>query len=52
MNITNKRNINIKGRNIVIIGIGQSGAAAAKLAKYLGANVLISESNSNSKIIR
>ena len=51
MNITDKRNINIKGRNIVIIGIGQSGAAAGKLAKYLGANVLISESNSNSKII-
>ena len=51
MNITDKTNINIKGRNIVIIGIGQSGVAAGKLAKYLGANVLISESNSNSKII-
>ena len=51
MNITDKKNINIKGRNIVIIGIGQSGTAAGKLAKYLGANVLISESNSNSKIV-
>ena len=51
MNIADKRNINIKGRNIVIIGFGKSGAAAGKLAKYLGANVLISESKSNSKII-
>ena len=35
MDITDKRDINIKGRNIVIIGIGQSGAAAGKLAKRL-----------------
>ena len=51
MNISEEKYINIKGKNIVIIGLGQSGSAAGKLASYLGANVLISESNSNSNII-
>lgn len=51
MNIANNKNIDIRGKNIVIIGIGRSGAGAGKLAKHLGANVLISESKSSSKII-
>ena len=47
MNISNKNDINIKNKNIVIIGIGRSGVGAAKLARYLGANVLISDYKSN-----
>ena len=52
MKIENNKNVDIKGKNIVIIGIGRSGAGAGKLAKFLGANVLISEQKSSSKNIR
>ena len=34
MKIENNKNIDIKGKNIVIIGIGRSGAGAGKLAKF------------------
>jgi S-adenosylhomocysteine hydrolase len=43
--------VDIKGKNIVIIGIGRSGSGAGRLAKYLGANVLISESKENSTLV-
>ena len=37
--------INPKNKNITIIGMGETGQGAAMLAKKLGANVLISDSN-------
>ena len=51
MDISNKRHIQISGKNIVVIGIGESGKGAASLAKHLGANVLISDSDFNPKMI-
>ena len=39
--------MNLKDKNIGIIGLGVSGYWAAKLAIYSGANVFISDSNLN-----
>ena len=41
----NSKKIKIKNKNISIIGMGETGQGAALLAKKLGANVLISDSN-------
>ena len=41
----NSKKINLKNKNISIIGMGETGQGAALLAKKLGANVLISDSN-------
>lgn len=43
MDISNRNTINIKDRNVTIIGLARSGVAAAKLAHELGANVFISD---------
>ena len=51
MDISNKDHIQISGKNVVVIGIGESGKGAASLAKHLGANVLISDSDFNPKMI-
>ena len=51
MDISNKSHIQISGKNVVVIGIGESGKGAASLAKHLGANVLISDSDFNPKMI-
>ena len=51
MDISNKGHIQISGKNVVVIGIGKSGKSAASLAKHLGANVLISDSDFNPKMI-
>ena len=39
------KKIKLKDKNITIIGMGETGQGAAILAKQLGANVLISDSN-------
>ena len=41
----NSKKINLKNKNISIIGMGETGQGAALLAKKLGANVLLSDSN-------
>ena len=43
MDISNRKLINIKDRNVTIIGCARSGMAATKLAHELGANVFISD---------
>ena len=43
--------MNIKGKNITVIGLGESGFSAAKLARYKGAHVFVSEQSNNNKNI-
>ena len=43
MNIHNRATIEIRGKNIVILGLALSGAAAAKLAVRQGADVFVSD---------
>jgi len=50
MNRTEKNISEIKNRSISVIGLGQSGTAIAHLAKYLGANVFISDKSSSKSI--
>ena len=51
MDISKRNLINIKGVNITVIGLGRSGKSAARLGKKLGANILISDSSSDSDVI-
>jgi UDP-N-acetylmuramoylalanine-D-glutamate ligase len=43
MNISNRDEIELKNKNIIVIGLGKSGCGAAKLAHYLKANVFVSD---------
>ena len=43
MNISNRDKIELKNKNVIIIGLGKSGCGAAKLAHYLKANVFVSD---------
>ena len=45
MDISNRDNINLKDKKIVVIGLGLSGFSAARLASHLGAQVLVSDSS-------
>ena len=51
MMIQERNNINIKGKKVVILGIGLSGFAAATLAAYKEANVFISDQNNSQDMI-
>jgi len=51
MNISNKNNINIKGAKITVIGLGESGEAAALLGARLGANIFMSDGGSTPDIL-
>ena len=51
MMIQDRDNINIKGKKVVILGIGLSGFAAATLAAYKEANVFISDQNNSQDMI-
>ena len=51
INLKNKAKINWSEIKISIIGAGISGIAAAKLGKYLGANIFISDCNEVSETI-
>ena len=42
-------NVDLKNKKITVIGMGETGHGASFLAKKLGANVLLSDSNSNAK---
>ena len=52
MDISKRNLINIKGVNITVIGLGRSGKSAARLGKKLGANILISDSSSDSDVVK
>ena len=43
MNISNRNEIELKNKNVIVIGLGKSGCGAAKLAHYLKANVFVSD---------
>ena len=43
MNISNRNAIELKNKNVIVIGLGKSGCGAAKLAHYLKANVFVSD---------
>ena len=51
MNILDRDNININGKNIVVLGLALSGYAAASLAAFKGANVFISDKNNSESLI-
>ena len=50
MNIETKNQININDSKVAILGLGKSGEGAARLANYLGANVIVSDNNINGQI--
>ncbi len=50
MNIETKNQININDSKVAILGLGKSGEGAARLANYLGANVIVSDNNTNDQI--
>ena len=43
-----KNKIDWKDRNIAVLGAGKTGISVSKLAKFIGANVLLSDSNKKS----
>ena len=51
MMIQDRDNIDIKGKNVVILGLGLSGVAAASLAAHKGAHVFISDQNNSQDLI-
>ena len=51
MDISNKNNININGAKITVIGLGESGEAAALLGAHLGANIFMSDGGSTLDIL-
>jgi len=51
MDISNKNNININGAKITVIGLGESGEAAALLGAHLGANIFMSDGGSTPDIL-
>ena len=46
IDISNRDSINIRDKNVTVIGLGLSGIAASKLANYLGAHVFASDPSS------
>ena len=51
MILQDRNNIKIKGKKVVILGLGLSGIAAASLAAHKEANVFISDQNSSGNLI-
>ena len=51
INFNNKSNIIWTETKICILGGGKSGIAAAKLGRYVGANIFISDSNNSTDTI-
>ena len=51
MIIQDRNDIKIKGKKVVILGLGISGIAAASLAAHKGANVFVSDQNSSESLI-
>ena len=51
MIIQDRDNIDIKGKKVVILGLGLSGVAAASLAAYKGAHVFVSDQNNSQNLI-
>ena len=51
MILQDRNNIKIKGKKVVILGLGLSGIAAASLAAHKEANVFISDQNSSGSLI-
>ncbi|MDG2265628.1 MAG: UDP-N-acetylmuramoyl-L-alanine--D-glutamate ligase, partial [Candidatus Marinimicrobia bacterium] len=51
MILQDRNNIKIKGKKIVILGLGLSGIAAASLAAHKEANVFVSDQNSSDNLI-
>ena len=51
MMIQDRDNIDIKGKNVVILGLGLSGVAAASLAAHKGAHVFVSDQNNSQDLI-
>jgi len=51
MNILNRDKINISDARIAVIGLGRSGEGAARLGKYLGANIFITDGGSSPAIM-
>ena len=51
MDISIREKIQIEGSKITVIGLGRSGEGASRLAKYLGADVFISDSGSNDELM-
>lgn len=47
MDISLKHNINLNGARVTVLGLGRSGLGAARLAKYLGAHVFVSDGGTN-----
>ena len=50
IDISVRENINIRDKQVTVIGLGLSGIETAKLANYLGARVFVSDSGSNKMI--
>lgn len=50
MDISKRKSINISGNRVVVIGLGRSGSGAAKLAHFLGADVLISDPSTTDSV--
>ena len=50
MDIHHTEKIDLRNKAVTIIGLGESGKAAAGLANYLGARVFVSDTGSNRKI--
>ena len=51
MILQDRNNIKIKGKKVVILGLGLSGIAAASLAAHKEANVFVSDQNSSDNLI-
>ena len=51
MILQDRNNIKIKGKKVVILGLGLSGIAAASLAAHEEANVFVSDQNSSDNLI-
>ena len=50
IDITIRKNINIRDKQVTVIGLGLSGFETAKLANHLGARVFASDSGSNKRV--
>ncbi len=50
IDFTNLRSIDLKDTRVTVLGLGQSGLAAAKLAAHLGADVFASDNQSADKL--
>ena len=51
MMIQDRDNIDIKGKNVVILGLGLSGVAAASLAAHKGSHVFVSDQNNSQDLV-